>query len=39
MEQRKKPDGAGYQCAMCHANYGRLPTPKSHSGLFPAAAK
>ncbi len=39
IEQRKKPDGAGYQCAMCHVNYGSLPTPKSHSGLFPAAAK
>ena len=39
MEQRKKPGGAAYECAMCHVNYGRLPTPKSHSGLVPSAAK
>ena len=37
VEQRRKPDGAGYQCAKCHLNYGREPTPKSHSALFPAA--
>jgi hypothetical protein len=36
VEQRRKPDGAGYQCAKCHLNYGREPTPKSHSDLFPA---
>lgn len=39
VDQRRKPDGAGYQCAKCHVNYGREPTPKSHSGLFPAPAK
>jgi hypothetical protein len=37
VEQRRKPDGAGYQCAKCHLQYGREPTPKSHSDLFPAA--
>lgn len=36
VEQRRKPDGANYQCAKCHLNYGREPTPKSHSDLFPA---
>jgi hypothetical protein len=36
VEQRRKPGGASYQCAKCHLNYGREPTPKSHSDLFPA---
>lgn len=35
VEQRKKPDGANYQCIKCHLGYGKEPTPKSHSGLFP----
>jgi cytochrome c556 len=34
IEQRKKPDGANFVCAKCHVNYGKLPTPKSHSDLF-----
>jgi cytochrome c len=36
VEQRRKPEGANFQCAKCHLNYGREPTPKSHSDLFPA---
>jgi hypothetical protein len=35
VEQRKKPDGASYQCIKCHLNYGKEPTPKSHLDLFP----
>jgi hypothetical protein len=34
VEQRKKPGGANYQCAYCHINYGKDPTPKTHSDLF-----
>jgi hypothetical protein len=34
VEQRKKPEGANYVCAKCHMNYGKQPTPPSHSGLF-----
>src|SRR2546423_551307 len=34
VEQRKKPDGANYQCAKCHINLGKDPTPKSHTDLF-----
>ena len=36
VEQRRKPEGASFQCAKCHLNYGREPTPKSHNDLFPA---
>jgi hypothetical protein len=36
VEQRRKPEGASYQCAKCHLGYGREPTPKSHADLFPA---
>jgi hypothetical protein len=32
---RRKPEGVNYQCSKCHLNYGREPTPKSHSDLFP----
>ncbi len=35
IEQRKKPDGASFQCAKCHLGYGKEPTPPSHSNLFP----
>jgi hypothetical protein len=35
VEQRKKPDGASYQCIKCHLGYGKEPTPPSHSNLFP----
>jgi hypothetical protein len=34
VEQRKKPEGANYACSKCHINYGKQPTPKSHSDLF-----
>lgn len=34
VELRRKPEGVGYQCAKCHLNYGREPTPESHSALF-----
>ncbi|MCA1635194.1 MAG: hypothetical protein LC802_16250 [Acidobacteria bacterium] len=36
IEQRKKPEGANYQCIKCHLVYGKEPTPKSHLDLFPA---
>ncbi|HYE16766.1 MAG TPA: hypothetical protein VD968_20165, partial [Pyrinomonadaceae bacterium] len=36
VERRRKPDGAGYECAKCHVNFGKAPTPKSHADLFPA---
>jgi hypothetical protein len=39
IEQRKKPDGANFQCAKCHINYGKEPTPKSHTDMFPPSAK
>ncbi|HEV2861093.1 MAG TPA: cytochrome c3 family protein [Pyrinomonadaceae bacterium] len=37
--RRRNPGPPDTQCVKCHVNYGKEPTPKSHSDLFPAPAK